>query len=41
MKNGKLFERVVMVLRIGLVKRKVQIREILQWLIKFPHVKKN
>lgn len=40
MKNGKLFAGVVMIPRTGLIKRKVQIREILLCLIEFPNIKK-
>ena len=40
MKSGKLFAGLVMIPRIGLIKRMVQIREIFGYLIKFPHLKK-
>lgn len=37
--NGKLFAGAVIIPRIGLIKRKVQIRENLPCLMKFLHVK--
>lgn len=41
MKNDKLFAGIIKIRRIGLVKRKVQIREILPCLIEFPHSEKK
>lgn len=41
MKNEKLFVGIIKIPRIGLVKRKVQIREILPCLIEFPHSEKK
>ena len=41
MKNEKLFAGIIKIPRIGLIKRKVQIREILPCLIEFPHGEKN
>lgn len=38
-KNGNLFAGAVIIPRIGLIRRKLQIRENLQCLIKFLHVK--
>ena len=40
LKNEKLFAEVIKVPRIGLVKRKLQIREIPVCLVEFPHVEK-